>query len=196
MIGVVDSWEELCPKKKGKRPKKEKKEKPVIHQASAQRQRKKPLQASEAEAEAPLHEDREAPLIPQAEPEVEPDAGASEARLPARDWEPPPSVVELLDHFDVLQDGAGHVIWEVIEEPCIEAAQLPKATDWTVQESWEDMCDSDAGSTADEPGGRLESLPSTTQSSPAYGHIPEPKACIAPPWLLSTSSRRRQQLHK
>ena len=157
MIGVVDSWEELCPKKKGKRPKKEKKEKPVIHQASAQRQRKKPLQASEAEAEAPLHEDHEAPLIPQAEPEVEPDAGASEARLPARalslslssrafqlsppsqlvwcekacsqalllksvfqmpggdrpfssckDWEPPPSVVELLDYFDVLQDGPCH----------------------------------------------------------------------------------------
>eukprot|EP00913_Durusdinium_trenchii_P017216 g16189.t1 len=39
MSAVVDSWEELCPKKKGRKPKKE--EKPVVHQASAQRVRKK-----------------------------------------------------------------------------------------------------------------------------------------------------------
>ena len=60
-----------------------------------------------------------------------------------------------------------------------------------VKESWEDMCDSDADTEAAEAeAGHLEFVPST-QSSPAYGHVPEPKACIAPPWLLCSSSRRR-----
>ena len=89
MIGVVDSWEELCPKtkeKKAKAAKKEKKEqKPVIHQASAQRTRKK-LQAAPA------------PPVAAPEPEVEPETDDP-------NWAPPPSAELELDFFAVPKDG-------------------------------------------------------------------------------------------
>ncbi|CAE7513183.1 unnamed protein product [Symbiodinium sp. CCMP2456] len=194
MIGVVDSWEQLCPKTKGKKTKakKEKEQKPVIHQASAQRTRKK-LQAGPSALQ-----------VATAEPEVEPETDTNWAWVSA--WAPPPSAELELDFFAVPKDRAElsdlrewssqeHLpvgpqpnVKECIEVP-VEVPKV-KATDWTVQESWEDMCDSDAGSTADECE-QLDSLPSTTHSSPAYGHVPEPKALVAPPWLLGTSRRRR-----
>ncbi|CAE6927328.1 unnamed protein product [Symbiodinium sp. CCMP2592] len=161
--GVVESWEELCPKTKGKAAKKAKKEKkeqkPVIHQASAQRTRKK-LQAGP-----------HVPLVAAPEPEVEPETDDNWAWAAWDAWAPPPSAELELDFFAVPKDRDGDAVWEFkvgappnIKE-CIEVpVEVPKvkATDWTVQESWEDMCDSDAGSTADESRTMERTLPEGT----------------------------------
>eukprot|EP00439_Symbiodinium_sp_Y106_P056157 s4767_g7.t2 len=176
MIGVVDSWEELCPKTKGKKAKaakKEKKEqKPVIHQASAQRTRKK-VQAGPV------------PLVAAPEPEVEPETDDNWAWAWA--WAPPPSAELELDFFAVPKDRDGDAVWDIKVGPppnikeCIEVpVEVPKvkATDWTVQESWEDMCDSDAGSTADESRTMERTLPlgttvrvEVTKVDTSKGHI-------------------------
>ena len=53
-------------------------------------------------------------------------------------------------------------------------------------EDWEELYDSEPGST------EVHSAASSIHSSPA-GPIPQVKPCVAPPWLLCTSTRRRAQ---
>ena len=121
MIGVVDSWEELCPKTKGKKAKaakKEKKEqKPVIHQASAQRTRKK-VQAGPV------------PLVAAPEPEVEPETDDNWAWAWA--WAPPPSAELELDFFAVPKDraelGANKLCFLVSTCSRPEAMETPSGT--------------------------------------------------------------------
>lgn len=59
---------------------------------------------------------------------------------------------------------------------------------------WEDLCDSEPGSTALGDHDIHQDASSSTRSSPAYGHRPSP--VVAPPWLLCTSKRGTQQYCK
>eukprot|EP00438_Fugacium_kawagutii_P034415 Skav233058 [mRNA] locus=scaffold3637:21910:22850:+ [translate_table: standard] len=223
MAEVVESWEDLCPKKKTKKPKKNDREKaPVIHQASAVRIRKK-----KSPEVAPV----EAPPVPEAplpDPVVEVPLPAPQVRLPEpqhpqpmwQPWQPemcPPyyGSYGAYGSYDVFSYQAPYAQYqtaypyyqttyappwtpppEAVPEPVVQQVEVapvkppkspksPKGGAGDI-EDWEELYDES------EPGSTEASLAAPSGSPSPQGPSPQepPKACVAPPWLLSHGSRR------
>ncbi|CAJ1439470.1 unnamed protein product, partial [Effrenium voratum] len=156
---------------KGRKNKKE--QKPVVKQASAQRVRKKKTEEGEFQGEAQL-----AP--------VEPEPSPTHAPVP----DVPPQVSHVVE---VTQD-MPRAPKVRREKQCEKPKVDPDTKCMESWEDWEDLCDSEPGSTALGDHDIHQDASSSTRSSPAYGHRPSP--VVAPPWLLCTSKRGTQQYCK
>eukprot|EP00434_Breviolum_minutum_P022514 symbB.v1.2.019866.t3/scaffold1647.1/size107771/2 len=240
MAEVAESWEDLCPKKKGRKPKKSdlREHKPVVHQASGQRIRKK----KDTDTASPELPPESPPLhVPQVRlPEPTSCATGPQQQLqptakefvPMTPWQtemcPPYPAYQAFSYqaytpqaFQYYQDYQAYqapAVPTMPTMPTVPTVPAPPAVPaWTPPvvskisqpeknekmekhettrdhgdgdsdecEDWEELYDSEPGST------EVHSAIPSVHSSPA-GPKPEVKPCVAPPWLLCTSNRRRAQ---